>query len=1064
MRDRESGCEAMRIVLRVGVSAALLLPVAVWADEAGADGDVYFDVIQPLLKSKCVSCHGPEKQEANLRLDSLDAAKRGGDNGTALVPGDAAASLVMKAIRHDDSVSEMPPNEQLSDKAIAAISRWIDGGAVWPQAVMVLFDDERSFVQQLSGNDSSVRVEASDKASGEISVAVNSREGVAVESNIWSAVVREHPQAGEYRFLQFATKIAGDVEAIVEVANNGRWPEVGGAAGRYVVGRADSSSAAVRTSVRAADEWTVVTIDLWKDLGDSLLTGLSLASVDGQEVLFDTILLAADLESLSAYRPGRGQLVFQEDGTRSRIGDAWSDDQNPIARTFGGERLDLWSLRAPVRPALPDLQAREYVKTPVDHFVLAHLESQKLSLSSEADRRTLIRRLSFDVTGLPPAPEEVRAFIADDSEEAYEELVERLLASERYGQHWARHWLDVVRYADTNGYERDEFRTTMYRYRDYVIRAFNADKPYDQFLREQLAGDEMLVGLPQTDDEADMLIATGYLRLGGFDSTAPIFQEEKKFRNELMADLVNTTGSAMLGLTMSCCNCHDHKYDPLSQIDHFRMRAFFAAVKNQDDTIVDVANVRSEIDAHNAPIDRDIATAQNASAEVLEAARVRVADSIRATFPKKILMLLGTASDRQSQQVEEELKPWLEKLKVDDRAVAAALTESEKQRRKELQDAIARLRSQRRDYRRAITMADEGATAPVTHVFYQGDHTQPRNAVEAGFLSYADPNPAVITAPASGKSTGRRTALGDWVTSLKNPFTARVIVNRIWQHYFGVGIVATPNDFGYSGARPTHPQLLDWLATELVNNGWSLKHVHRTILRSATYRQASFLRDGPGQVDPDNRLLWRQNVRRVTAETLRDSMLMVAGRLLPIESGPPKWPHVSEEILHAEPAILEAAEGKDDGRRQGWYPDPEESTFVRSIFLVQKRSVPIPFLQPFDLPETAVSCARRDTTTVAPQALNLLNSPFSVQMSQALAERVANEAGDDDEARIRRVVWLTLSREPLAQELEVCRDLLKKHKRQHLQRPDMSIGAARTAALVDLCRALMNVNEFVYVD
>ncbi len=645
----------------------------------------------------------------------------------------------------------------------------------------------------------------------------------------------------------------------------------------------------------------------------------------------------------------------------ARIGDAWSDPRNPIVRIFGGKRLDLWSLRKVARPDA----------STIDQLVRASLSKAGLSLSPEADRRTLIRRVTFDLTGLPPTPEELE-------ETDYEKVVDRLLASPRYGERWARHWMDVIRYSDTQGFERDELQPLVYRYRDYLVRAFNADKPFDEFIREQLAGDERVLGAPKDAADVDRLVATGYLRLGPYDSTGSIFEENAKNRNELMTDLANTTGSAFLGLTIACANCHDHKFDPISQADHFRLRAFFAGVKRQDDTAIDLAPVQEEIHAHNAAIDGRVRDLELEKAGALE-----------------------------------------NRLATDAKAVPEAGA---------IQKEIDREKSARREFTKAMTMREAGSKT-ATHLFYQGDFTQPREEIAAGFLSAIDPNPA---------TDGRRSTLAAWIASPENPLTARVIVNRLWHHHFGRGIVASPNDFGFSGVRPTHPELLDWLASELVANRWSLKKLHRMILLSATYRQGSKENAAGKRVDPDNHLFWRQNVRRLDAEATRDAFLMVSGSLLSKDSGVPVWPPIPQDMLDAQPGILETKSDKAaKDRLQEWFTDPVEKTDVRSVFLVQKRVLGIPFLQPFDLPDMNVSCGRRDCTTVAPQALQLLNSAFSERMAVAFAKRVEGEKDP-----VERAVWLALGRAPTAEELR--------------------LGRARP--LVHWCRVLLNINEFVYLD
>ena len=423
-------------------------------------------------------------------------------------------------------------------------------------------------------------------------------------------------------------------------------------------------------------------------------------------------------------------------------------------------------------------------------------------------------------------------------------------------------------------------------------------------------------------------------------------------------------------------------------------------------------------------------------------------------MPADVLELLKTPEADRTAAVKEKLEPFEAKLHISDDDATAALGEAEKQQQTELLAAIESLGKQRRSYAMAMAMSDSGTTAPPTNIFYQGDFSTPREEVAPGFLSILDPNPAEITPPAGGKTTGRRTALADWIVSPDNPLTARVMVTRLWQHHFGHGLVETANDFGFSGARPTNPQLLDWLAVQFVEQGWSIKQMHRLMVLSATYRQSSVDDEARHQIDPDNALLWRQNVQRLDAETLHDALLAVSGKLLPVDSGPPAWPDMPPEIIKGQPKTTERTD-----RLQGWYTSPDEQTYVRSLFLIQKRSIAIPFLEVFDLPDFITSCARRNTTTVAPQALSLLNSRLAMEVSRAFAARVAAEA--EGPARIERAYWLALGRVPDDDERALCSELLARHAEIHREAGRES---PEQAALVDLCRTLVNLNEFVYLD
>jgi cytochrome c553 len=723
-----------------------------------------------------------------------------------------------------------------------------------------------------------------------------------------------------------------------------------------------------------------------------------------------------------------------------KIGDVWSDPRNPIVKIFGGRRLDLWSLKPIQNSAPPTVEDESWPRNEIDRFILAKTEAAEQHHAPEADRRTLARRLFFDLTGLPPAPDELNAFLSDESPAAYERLVDRLLASSRYGEHWARMWLDVIRYSDSNGFDWDEFRPQAWRFRDYVVRSLNADKPFAEFIREQLAGDELVAGAPRDEAEQDRLIATGFLRLGPHDNSAASFGEEKKVRQQLMADLVETTGAAFLGLTMSCCRCHDHKYDPLSHADHYRLQAFFEAVKPRDDLPLDRAEKQEAIRRANAELDKIAAEQKEKIEALLAPSKARLRDERVAQLSSEEKQLLELPQEKQDDATKGKLKAVEEKVKVRDKEVRAGLEDAAKEQLKQFEKAAEALEKKREPFTTGLVMMDGEGEPPQTRVLDGGNLDQPRQEVVPGFLSALDPNPATLPKPAREKSTGRRTALAEWIVSEQNPLTARVLVNRVWQSYFGEGIVTTPNDFGLAGAAPAHPELLDWLAQEFRRSGWSLKKLHRLIVTSATYRQSSTISSGEGA--SSNPLLTRQNPRRLTAEMLRDSMLAVSGRLLPHAGGPPIWPQLPEEVLRANPAFLDDNKEK----TKAWYPSPPETTSVRSLFLIQKRTVPVPMMAAFDLPDNAVSCARRNISTVAPQALTLLNSPLARETAHALAERVSREAGDDPTAQVERVFALALQRPPADSE----RAAGGQFRQQH--------------SLAELCRAILNVNEFVYLD
>ncbi len=549
---------------------------------------------------------------------------------------------------------------------------------------------------------------------------------------------------------------------------------------------------------------------------------------------------------------------------------------------------------------------------------------------------------------------EVEAFVADSAplESSVAKLADKLLASPAYAQHMASQWLDVARYADSTGYDWDEWRQQSWRYRDYVVRAFQEDKRIDQFIREQLAGDEIAPAEPVNAAQQDMLLATGFLRVGPWDNSSKLFGEEEKTHSQWMADVVETTGSAFLGLTMSCCRCHDHKFDPLSHEDFYRLRAIFEPLEFRD----------------AQPL--DLAAEQKAIRE-------------------------------QHLQLAKEREPLETQIKQQQKKGEST---------KETEARVAELRGQERRFTYGLLAgnAAEGA-ARLTHVLAGGDVSAKRQQVMPGILSYFKPEPIAV-----GGNSGRRLALADWLVSAENPLTARVLADRIWAAAFGWHLVATPEDFGVAGQPPTHPELLDWLAKDLQVH-WSWKTLLRKMVLSSAWQQ-------------------KRAPQRLTAEALRDNLLAVSGLLTTKAAGPSIWPTVEDAVLQSNPAVLDDNAEK----TKGWYPSPEAEQLCRSLFLMKKRSLKVPFLETFDLPDNFVSCAQRQVSTVAPQALTLLNSSLAVKAAKALAQRANGDAAT--------AFTLALQRPPTAVELAALVQLKDK------------------AGVEAVCRALLNLNEFAYVE
>jgi hypothetical protein len=717
-----------------------------------------------------------------------------------------------------------------------------------------------------------------------------------------------------------------------------------------------------------------------------------------------------------------------------------------------------WAFVKPVRQFTIAVKESTWMGNPIDAFILARLEKEGLRPSKPASRAALLRRVTFDLTGLPPTAEEVRGFLTDTSPQAYARAVERLLASPRYGERWATHWLDVVRYSESNGYEADLERPHAWRYRDYVIRSLNEDKPYDQFLTEQLAGDQRAKGRDARAN-AELLIAAGLHRCGPVHLTSGNVDAEVN-RQEVLTEMANGIGSAFLGLTVGCARCHDHKFDPFSQADYYRLQAYFAAAQPREVDLATNAERAAHEQAVSAikgqvqPLEKQIATIDAPYEK-----RLREAKLARLEAPYREALAV-----EQSKRTPDQLKlagqaETLIKVTWDE--IVGALSSEARQRRSQLRERIHVLQAQLpASPARAWTVADQ-QTAPATHLLKRGDPKRKGPTV----------TPAIprVLAPSEQLPVSDRIALARWLTRPDHPLTARVLVNRLWQHHFGRGLVGTPNDFGLRGERPTHPELLDWLACEFVSCGWSMKHIHRLMVLSNTYQQSSMMENEAARAkDPDNRLLARMNRRRLEGEALRDNVLAVAGSLNSKLGGPmvrvPLEPEVYELIF---------TEGEPDGL---WHVTPDLREHQRrSVYLFAKRNVRLPMLEAFDQPDTLTSCPARPISTYAPQALILLNGPFTQAQSKLFAARLLGDYQKDSSTVVQRAYQLALGRLPTEGEKRSAMDFLESQAgliRPRLQARlsvalplDMPVGVdpALAVALADFCLAMMNRNEFLYV-
>ncbi|MGQ0633104.1 MAG: PSD1 and planctomycete cytochrome C domain-containing protein [Planctomycetaceae bacterium] len=824
------------------------------APTRAADAERFFEnKIRPLLAEHCFKCHGEEKHRGGLRLDSRGAILAGGDQGPAVVPGDAEESLLIRAVQQTDPELKMPPAPaaKLTKEQIADLTRWVAEGAVWP---------------------------------------------------------------------------------------------------------GDQAGPLVR----------------------------------------------------------RGGAITEQDRSH-------------------------WAFQAVRRPNVPAVRDAGRVANPIDAFILEKLEARNLRFRRFASPRELVRRVYYDLTGLPPTPEEVEAFASDPSPAAYAALVDRLLDSPRYGEKWARHWLDLVRFAETNSYERDNPKPHAWRYRDYVIRAFNEDRPYDRFIREQLAGDELLPADVEASRQAsDALIATGYYRLGIWDDE-PTDRDQARYDG--LDDIVATTGQVFLGLTLDCARCHDHKLDPIPQRDYYRFLSFFHNIQYYSNG--------GPTDELPLPLPADpVAQAEEheRGVMVLEQQREQlrtVTTNFNTEFAKLYEQVRGkrVESDEIPALVRAELaRPEAEQLFAKERYMVYLA----------LVDKLAALKNRGAVAAMALCVTEKGSEAPETFVLIRGNPRVTGDRVEPGFPDVLAETAPVIAVAEGAKSCGRRLALANWIASPENPLTARVMVNRIWQYHFGRGIVRSPNNFGVQGDKPTHPELLDWLAAEFVGQGWRLKPLHRLIVTSNVYRQSSSIEnvmtsDGAAAADPTNDLFYRFDMRRLTAEEIRDSILAVSGNLCQKMYGPGVYVAISKEVLAGQQ--LPGA---------GWGKSPPEDQARRSIYIHLKRSLLTPLLESFDLAETDRSAAVRFTTTQPTQALTMLNSEFLHEQSERFADRLRRECGDNTAQQVMRALSLTTQR--AVSEADVARGV---RLIESLRNDD---GAAGALALKYFCLVALNLNEFVYLD
>lgn len=720
------------------------------------------------------------------------------------------------------------------------------------------------------------------------------------------------------------------------------------------------------------------------------------------------------------------------------------------------EARNYWAFRKPVRLDPPTGEAN-----PVDAFLLEAIQKAGLKPAPRADKATLVRRAYLDLTGLPPTPAQSAAFVNDTAPNAWPNLIDHLLSSPQYGERWGRHWLDVARYADSNGYEHDFTRPNAWRFRDYVIDAFNKDTPYDVFLKQQLAGDE----LDRVTNET--LIATGFLR-----QHAKVGYREKdnpENRYEYLDDMIATIGRGVLGLTVQCARCHNHKFDPIAQKDYYRLQASLWGAVEVDHPLTspeEAAAYTKKV----AELDARVTELRAKIRSIEQPYRNRLLPDKYKKFPENIQQAIATPEAQRTPGQVLLANQIIRTVNVSTEEIDRIASQPDLAERKKLLAEILETQKQKPEpisVAMGITDGDyrftpdgpgdepapgkgikheaiEGAYVhtgpgryqpPASYFLFRGDPASRGSVMQPGFVTVATyGNPPTELPPPDGHTSGRRRALAEWLTSPHNPLTARVMVNRIWQHHFGRGIVATLDNFGKMGEKPTNPELLDWLATEFINRGWSFKQMHRLLMTSKAYQMSSQFNDEANVAkDPENHLLWRFRMQRLDAEIVRDSILAVSGALNPAMGGPPVFPKLSQDVLET--------------MNRGIWEREEEGPKVwrRSVYVYRKRGLPLPFFEVFDLPDQNLTCAARNVSTVPTQALTLMNDEFVLRQAKLFADRVNEGAPNDKDRQIDLAYRIAVGRPPSTEELQIGREFLAKQQ------------------LAGFTHVLLNLNEFLYI-
>jgi Protein of unknown function (DUF1553)/Protein of unknown function (DUF1549)/Planctomycete cytochrome C len=963
--------------------------------------------IFPIFQQKCLVCHGEALRQNGLDLRTRDSLLKGGEAGPAIVAGAARMSLLYKKI----ASGLMPPGgAKLNSQEIEQIEKWITAGAL------------------IQGEN---REAAKEHLAGEVT-----------EQEILVAIFQSKCITCHGKWLQ---------EAGLDLRTRAGYLKGGKSGPAIVPGKPEKSPAYLR-----------------------IAAGEMPPKVPKGSPHFVRPVTASEIENLQRWIAAGAQ-ASAEDALRTPEG------ADPLVSS---QDRQFWSFQPPRRPALPKVNHRDRVRTPVDAFLLKALEAKGLSFSQDGDKLKLMRRVCFDLTGLPPSPEEVKGYLNDVRPNAYEHLVDRLLASPQYGERWAKYWLDAAGYADSHGkIDADRVRPNAWRYRDYVIRSLNSDKPYDRFLLEQIAGDELFdykAARTLTPEQRDSLVATGFLRTAADDTDEAVLNLVP-YRWAVLADQVNIFSSAVMGLTLECARCHSHKYDPIPQRDYYRFSAIFQSSLDPFDWRISSTLVYAgeegqvpiplqyqrslnlapepevqEAERFNAPIRQEIQRLESNLEAKAKPLRDKLIDERVANLPEGLRQDLQKAIDTPKGKrtgVENYLaEKFASVVKVAPKELEEKFkdykTEAEKTR-KLVQEAKKTLKP----LPQLRALFDVGGEPTPAYVFRRGDILKPGARVTPGVPSVLKEGIApyqVIKPGWTTDTSGQRLALARWLTQPNHPLTARVMVNRIWLQHFGKGLVDTPANFGRIGAKPSHPELLDWLATEFVRQGWSLKKLHRLILTSTAYRQSSAVTPALEEGDPDNTLLSRFPLRRLDAEAIRDGVLKLSGRLDLTPLGPPE-----EVQLTPEGEVI--SQGSAAG-------------FRRSVYLQQRRSLPLTLLELFDAPRMDPNAIMRAHSTVPTQALQLWNSDMLRENARYLAGRVIDTVGENVERQVEHVLLMAYSRPASGEEKKLGQEAIRKfevHWKEQMNKEAPAEPKAHKAswlALANYCHAILNSAEFTYVD